>query len=312
MQNNNHSNIMKPQKRGKKIAIFIIIVIIIGFVAGAYFIINSRSNQKDSLNNTKTFKEAQDSFNNFPGVSKLLPSDKEKLKKDIEPQYLAGYVTGFGPNSNEIETAKVVIGDQANYESIKAFIENIINGKLELAKSTGYFQGYVYNYWYGNTIVNKFPNEEIKDWGNASVLESDKKYAKTKADEDRTKLRDNKISPAALALELNSNTRLQLYDQANGSSYFQTALNNSDDIISKLNIPEPNPGQIESFNKLLSITNTKGVTEISSIVADPGFPVSGNKREVGYLMAYIEVILKGNKDIDKYNNQLNISRRKLN
>ena len=41
---------MKPRRRGKKIAIFIIIVIIIGFVAGTYYIINSRNNQKDSLN----------------------------------------------------------------------------------------------------------------------------------------------------------------------------------------------------------------------------------------------------------------------
>lgn len=311
MQNNNHSNIMKPQKRGKKIAILVIIVIIIGFVAGAYFIINSRSNQKDSLNNPKAFKEAQDSFNNFPGVSNLLPSDKEKLKKDIEPQYLAGYVTGFGPNQNEIETAKASIGDQANYNTIKVYIENIINKKLELAKTTGYFQGYEYNYWYGITIQNKNSSEDIKDWGNTTVLESDKKYAKSKAEEDRLKLKQNKIQPAALALELNTNTRLQLFDQANGSTYFQTALNSADDILSKLNLPEPNPGQSESFKNLLSTVKTKGVTEIGNIIADPGYPVSGKKREVGYVMAYIETVLKGNKDIDKYNAQLNIARKKL-
>jgi hypothetical protein len=302
---------MKKPRKGRAFLVLFIILALVGIAVAAYFVYNYYNNRGNTLNNKKVFEAAQKSFNEFPGVSKLIPTDRDKLKKEIEPQYLAGYVTGFGPNENEIKQAKATIGDQANYESIKAYIERIINGKLALAKSAGYYQGYVYNYWYGNTIINKFPNEEIKDWGNNSVLESDKQYAKSKAENDRTRLKENKISPKALSIENNADARLALRDQDNGSGYFQTSLSDGTDLFSKLGFKEPNPGQSESFNDLLKSVSKLGVTDIGNIVADPGEPKSGKKREVGYVMAYIELLLKGESSIKFYEQQLKIAGGKL-
>jgi len=270
----------------------------------------------NSLKNKKVFDKAVASYNAFPGISKLSEPDRAELKKTLEPQYLAGYVTGYGPNDAETKGAIYNIGDSAAASTIKSYIENIISGKTQLAKTTGYYEGYLLYFWFGNTVVNKTPAEQIKDWGNPEVLAADRQYADTKAKDYHKRLLAGSIKPQQVADELIRDPRLKLHDQTNGSGYFTTQLPlgsgnaNANDFareITKLFKPN-DTGRAASINKVLESISQPGVSEIGLITSDEGLPPSGVKKDVGFVVAVIEVVLKGQKSIDFYQTQLEIAK----
>jgi hypothetical protein len=54
-----------------------------------------------------------------------------------------------------------------------------------------------------------------------------------------------------------------------------------------------------------------GVSEIGLITSDEGQPSSGVKKDVGFVVAVIDVVLKGQKSIDNYLAQLEIAKELL-
>ena len=303
----------KKPKKGIKlfaIAIAVAVLSLAGYLGiKAYLDGNFAGN---SLKNKKVFDKAVASYNAFPGISKLSEADRADLKKTLEPQYLAGYVTGFGPNDAETKGAIYTIGDSAAATTIKSYIENIISGKTQLAKTTGYYQGYLLYFWFGNTVVNKGPDEQIKDWGNPEVLAADRQYADTKAKDYHKRLLAGSIKPQQVADELMRDSRLKLNDQTNGSGYFTTQLplGNGTDFAKELaKLFKPNDtGRAASINKVLESISQPGVSEIGLITSDEGQPPSGVKKDVGFVVAVIEVVLKGQKSIDFYQTQLEIAK----
>ena len=304
----------KKPKKGIKlfaIAIAVAVLSLAGYLGiKAYLDGNFAGN---SLKNKKVFDKAVASYNAFPGIAKLSEADRAELKKTLEPQYLAGYVTGFGPNDAETKSAIYTIGDSATTATIKNYIENIISGKTQLAKTTGYYQGYLLYFWFGNTVVNKGPDEQIKDWGNPEVLAADRQYADSKAKDYRKRLVAGTIKPQQVVDELIRDPRLRLYDQSNSSGYFATLIpfgNDSGDVtkeIAKL-YTRSDTGRSDSINKVLAGISEPGVSEIGLITSDEGLPASGVKKDVGFVIAVIEFVLKGQKSIDFYQTQLEIAK----
>lgn len=305
----------KAKKPNKGIRLFAIAILVAVLSLAGYLAFSAFTNGTfagNSLKNKKVFDKALASYNAFPGISKLSEADRAELKKTLEPQYLAGYVTGYGPNDAETKSAIYTIGDSAAATSIKNYIENIISGKTQLAKTTGYYQGYLLYFWFGNTVVNKYPTEQIKDWGNPEVLAADRQYADTKAKDYHKRLLAGSIKPQQVADELMRDTRLKLNDQTNGSGYFTTQLplGNGTDLAKEITkLFKPNDtGRAESINRVLEGISKPGVSEIGLINSDEGQPPSGIKKDVGFVVAVIEVVLKGQKSIDSYQAQLEIAK----
>jgi hypothetical protein len=301
------------------VAILLAVALMVGGYFGFRAFMSNSDDEANSLNNKKVFDKALASYNAFPGIAKLSEADRAELKKTLEPQYLAGYVTGYGPNDAETKGAIYTIGDSAAASTIKSYIENIISGKTQLAKTTGYYEGYLLYFWFGNTVVNKYPAEEIKDWGNPEVLAADRQYADTKAKDYHKRLLAGTIKPQQVADELMSDPRLKLNDQTNGSGYFTTQLPlgsgnaNSSDFAKELaKLIKPNDtGRADSINRLLESMSEPGVSEIGLITSDEGQPSSGVKKDVGFVVAVIDVVLKGQKSIDNYLAQLEIAKELL-
>ncbi len=312
-------------KRGKQgLKIFVVVLLLAGLVAGGVYLFTQRkSNQKNTLSNKSVYDEAIKSYNSFPGVSNLSTEDRAKLDAEIQPQYLAGYVTGFGPNANEISTAPGVIGNTAAPATISAYIQSIINNKTQLAKTTGYYQGYVFYFWYDDaptaSTVEQVPNTiqpaVVPNTIQPAVVIADKQYASQKAKEYQQKLANGSITPQKAADELLLDRRLALFDQSNNSGYFATALplGASGSLIHEIAklAGETNPGQGDSTNNMLSNARGPGLTALATINAVPGGPASGIKKEVGFMMAYLDLVLKGQGSIDRYQSELNIAKAKL-
>lgn len=296
---------LKSKKPRKKLLISIFTLVIISALTTVtyYYVVYQGIFYKNSLQNRKTYFQAMKSFNDFPGVSELSSEDKQKLMQSTGADYLAGYATGFGPNSNEIEGAKYLLGSNPSQDSISGYIKSIISSKKETALAEGYYQGYILYFWYGNTIVNIAEGETIENYGNSKALEEDKNFAKEQADKTYDEIKSGKVTAKAAAEKLSNDKRLKLNDETNGSIFFETNiadLQNTDD-----------DGRFESVQKVIKTQGKPGLSEINVIVADPGFPKSGKKREVGYFLVYIDVVLRGQSSIDYYNKQYDIARSKI-
>lgn len=316
MQASESKTSVKPKSQRNKTRLVFALLIFLAIIATiGYFVYVFISSQGNTLNNKKVFDKAQKAFNEFPGVSNLSKESRDKLKKEIEPQFLAGYVTGFGPNENDIKVAIAEIGDRPGPDTIKANIQNTINSKVELAKTTGYYQGYIFYFWFGKTISNKYPYEVIENWGDPATLAEDKKYAEAKANEYIGKLKKGSIQPHQIVDALASDKRLRLHDSANNSGYFTTGLPMTTDKTSQEEYAKlfltTDDGTQESVQKLLSSVDGTGLTKLGLVVAEPGLPRSGVKKEVGFVVAYIETYLKGQNSIRRYEVQLKIARGKL-
>lgn len=311
MQDKNIDNQLPSKSDGRKnrktlAIVAIVLAVALVSVVAVYFgfrAFRDSSESGNSLKNKKVFDQALASYNDFPGISKLPEADRAELNKAIEPEYLAGYVTGFGPNDNDIKAAKYLLGENPGQKSIASYISSIIDSKKKLALGSGYHQGYIFYFWFGNTIVNKAIGENIINYGDPKALEDDRNYARQRAEEAIDQLKKGTIIPQKLQDNLNTDLRLKLNDETNGSIFFTSNYleNNT----------AQDDGRAESVNSFIKNLSRTGVSDIGIINADPGIPKSGKKREVGYFAVYLDVVLKGTESIDEFNRQLVIARGKL-
>ena len=257
----------------------------------------------NSLKNRSVLRRAEKTFSEFPGVKNLSKEDRKKIRADGEPQFLAGFVTGYGPNQSETEGAKYLLGEDAAWQSIASYIKQITEGKAEAAKGKGYYEGYIYYFWYGNTVIGKVEGQVIPNYGDPKALEDDKNYAKNKANEIVNDLKNNKITTQKAVEILDNDKRLKLSDEGNGSIQFNTPYGTQ--AFTSGGIEDD--GRKESVDRVLYSINEPGISEIGTVIADPGIPKSG-KKEVAYFVIYIDKVLKGQKSVDFYNSQLNIAK----
>ena len=294
----------KGSRKQKTIYGSAIIVVSLALVIGVFFWRQNQNSmlngvQKKSVTDQETIQQADQSFAQLPGVENLTDQQKQQLNNSLGPSYKAAYVTGLAPTDEEMKLANFAFGNSASPEQIQKYTQSIIDRKLELVKTTGYYEAYAYYLWFGNTIVNKLPEEQIPGWGDAAVLASDKEYASQKAAEYRDQLTKGSISSSDLVGALNSDMRLKLYDETNGSTFFTNATSG---------IALEDDGRYESVQSVLYRQNTPGITGIEKIVADPGFPASGTKREVGLFFLQVTKVLKGQAVVDYYEEQLNLAK----
>lgn len=252
-----------------------------------------------TLADPKSYQEAKDALRALPGFSSLSDVEKDKMIAEFGPEFYAAYASGIAPNSIELKNMAVSMGSNPTRQLVTNFTKDIISSKLELVKTTGYYEGYVFYFWFGKTIVNKSQDQFIPDWGNAKVLAEDTEYAKTLANSSRDSLKKSAITPAELVTQLLADTRLKLPDEENISSFFASDLRS---------FPGYDDGRGESLTSLLQKQTGPGISEIGIIVADAGQPASGQKKEVGFFFVKLDKALRGQGAIDYYQAQLKIAK----
>ncbi len=269
-------------------------------IAGIIFFNRSRqiNGVTRTVVNSETRKQAEESFNALESV-KSLPTDRQKeYFNTVKDVYTAAYVSGMAPTDQELRLA--AMGGIGTKDTFQRNIEKIINRKLTLAANGGFYSGEVYYFWFGRTIANKLPEETIESYGDPAVLQADKEYALTKANDYREKLIKASSTSQDLIAALEADPRLQLYDEANGSA-----------VISNFNqqSAEPNDdGRAASVKAVVDAMQTPGISAVSMITADPGEPKSGVKKEVGYVVVKLSQLIRGQAAVDFYNQQLTRAR----
>ncbi len=289
-----------------KLLKFVLIpVLLIGVISAGYLYFTRKpttinGQEKPTLSDENTKQKAVDAFNSSAPVASLTEDDRAKVRADIGPKYMAAYVAGFAPTQEDLNQFTQFIGVSPTREQVVQAYNAIIDKKLELIKTTGYYEGYVFYFWYGRTIVNKLPEENIAGWGDANALAEDKAYAESKANEYRTKLQKGEITEDAIVNALEADNRLQLYDEANGSALYKTSLSSG--------IPINDDGRGSSLDAFLQAQNQLGITSIGTIQADPGYPASGKQRQVGYVFVKLTTLLRGQAVADYYTLQLALAK----
>ncbi len=252
--------------------------------------------EKPNLSDPNVKEKAVKAFDTSGPVATLTDSDRDQVRAEIGAKYMAAYVAGFAPTQEDLNQFTQFFGVRPTKEQVTQAYNAIIDKKLELIKTTGYYEGYVFYFWYGRSIVNKLPEEDITGWGDAKVLADDKAYADSKANEYRTKLQKGEITESGIINALEADNRLQLYDEANGAAYYKTSLSTG--------IPVKDDGRAASIDRFLQAQDQLGITPIATITADPGYPASGKQREVGYVFAKLTTLLRGQAVADYYEQQL--------
>lgn len=289
----------EAQAKSKRRIIFgSLLVGLLLFLIGAVVLVQKsyfdQAQEKDQQKKSAQ-EESLETLKSWRSYKALSDSDETAFLKEVGPSYIAADLSGFGLSESERDEVSKYLGPSANKTQLASAVTSRINKKLELAKTTGYFEGYLFYFWFGSSIVNKLPQEQIPGWNDSAVLQSDKEYAAAKANEYRSQIKDGSLPAKDLLVMLQSDKRLKLYDEANGSTYFSTAL---------LRPSLEDDGRYESVSNALNQQFAVGVTEVGTIVADPGLPVSGKKREVGYFFLKLEKVLRGQEAINKYQDQL--------
>ena len=279
-------------------------IIIILLVVGGYLVTTRRSitlngQKKDNLTDASTKKKAEEAYNGLPLIGSLNDDDKTALRKELGPNYLAAYVTGVAPSQADLNRLQLSYGGTATKDQIEKAINGMIDYKLDLVKNDGYYEGFAFYFWYGSSIVNKLPEETIAGWGDPSVLATDKAYADSKAKEYREQLSSGKITNQALISALEADNKLQLYDEANGSSSITST---------KVDSTSDDDGRSASLLEFLKQQNSLGISQIGTLSADPGYPSSGRKKDVAYVFVNLTKLLRGQAVIDYYNQQLLVAK----
>lgn len=286
--NSNSSRVAPKKLRNRRnlLGIVLSVFIIAGFVAGVYFILQSPGKQ-NTLKNKKVYDAAIASYNALPGVVNLSQADKDKLKNEVQAKYLAAYASGIPPSDDDIKTYKALFGNNIVEPQIAKFVNDSIDQKLELAKTTGYYEGFLYYFWYDIVF-------------GGGIEQKNKDYSLSKAQDYREKLISNKIKPEEAIKQIYSDNKLRLPDEVNGSGAFAGLIIRPGET--------DRDGRFESINKVLSAQSRTGFTEISNLIADTSYPKTGNRKEVGYFFIEITKVFKGQNDLNNFEQQLQIAK----
>ncbi|MSR89607.1 hypothetical protein EXS53_01610 [Patescibacteria group bacterium] len=278
----------KKPKKGIKlfaIAIAVAVLSLAGYLGiKAYLDGNFAGN---SLKNKKVFNQALASYNAFPGISNLSPTDQALLKSQVQAKYLAAFVVGLQPSDSTTATVRSLFGDNMVVADIARIIDSDIDQKLALAKTTGYYEGNLYYFWYDIVF-------------NGGIEQKNKDYSLDQAKQYRDKLMGKKITPEEAFKQIRADKRLKLPDEVNGSGSFAGPINRPGQT--------DRDGRYESINAVLEAQTKIGFTDISNLVADTDYPKLGNKKEVGYFLIQITKVFKGQNDLATYDKQLELAR----
>jgi|GEM_PF-4788356 hypothetical protein len=140
---------------------------------------------------------------------------------------------GITPDSDQINTQQATLNQEySGYSTLTTYktwsglvsLDLAIQNELSTQYSDGYYQGYSYIFWFGNT-VEVGPAYTNPNAGNQSIYSNDKTYALNQAHYYYSQLTANKMTAAQVYSAVSINPQLEVNSTSNTSVHFGT--NNS-------------------------------------------------------------------------------------
>jgi hypothetical protein len=231
-------------------------------------------------------------------VDKLSEDQKKAVLNKVGAKLLAAQTVGIAPNpqvSADKGLLKFITGPNPTAESISRAIEQVINAKLKLIKDKGYYEGYVFYYWYGNPLVVWPSNYDIPGRGSQEAYEVGKKKAFDMANSDRQALQSGQVQPSTVVEKLDQSREFSMYEDPNGSS----------PITPSLLVPVSGGN-----NSLMVVQDTiyrlgkVGYSDIKTVNYVSIHDASKTPVEAGYYFVRLDKFLKGDAVINDYESAL--------
>lgn len=299
----------KAASRRKKIIAGVLILFIV-FIAGASLIGLNRYRQDQQVRQSnEKKKEILDKLAKFDVVKNLTNDQKDELYRKVGAKYLAAEKIGIQPSpdsTNDQGTISFLNGlNGNNADAVSKAFDTMISQKLELVKTTGYYEGYQYKYWYANTALvwpSTFP---IPNKGDAAALEADKKYALDTATADKKRLEASSVKPQDLLKELSANRRLSIWEDPNGSGPISSVKTVA--AVSPINTY---PGASAVPDAIKAMTSV-GYSDIGKLTYVSVYDPKKTPVEAGYFFIQMTKYVKGQAAVDMYNQALAETQRQI-
>ncbi len=219
----------EAQAKQKRRAIFwVLVVSLVVFIFGATFIGYRQfvATERDQYRNDQQ-KQIIEKLDALSLTKDMNDEQKRDLASRVGAKYLAAQAVGVAPSVDVLadkNTLNFVAGANATPEKAEKAISQLIDGKLKLVQENGYFEAYVFYYWYGNSLIAWPSSYVIPNRGNRQAYEADRTKALEQAQKDMADLKAHAVQPAQVVARLQSDRMLSPYEDPNGSSLITPSL----------------------------------------------------------------------------------------
>ncbi len=292
----NKAFLKSSKGRGKWLVIITLVTLVLG--AGAYWYWRRVQTQKKAH---QAQEQTRNQLAQLDVAKSLSDEEKKALYDKAGAEYAAATAVGIAPDLNSVNDQNQVTYltklSQGGSDGVGKALKTIIDQRLQQVQGDGYYEGYVYKYWYGNTAVVWPANYQVSNRGDAAALAADKKYALDTLNADKQRLERQQVSPTALVTEVSKNERLHMYEDPNGSYAFV-----SQDSSYKPGIPASAQSQ-GNKNIQATISNMKraGMSDPGTLTYTSIYDPAHSEIETGYYFVSITKYLQGQAIVDQYN-----------
>lgn len=171
-------------------------------------------------------QDTKESLSQLGIVKGLNDQDKDSFYKQTGAEYAAAKKIGIEPDpsfAGDEQTLSILAGGNPTAEKSAQALKQLIQNRLDAVKQNGFIEGYVYNFWFGDTAIKWPSTSKVANAGSPQALADDKRYASEKAESARQRLQNGSITPDQLLDEIKKDRRLRLIDDPNGSARFALA-----------------------------------------------------------------------------------------
>lgn len=291
----------KAHKQRKLIFAAVVLVLVV-FVAGA-LVLAVQQYQKDQQvkQAEETLQSAREKLAQLEIVKKLDDGQKEDFYKKAGAQYLAAEEVGIISNSEQDQKLLgFLLSSTPSADAAAEAVKRIIEARLAVVKTTGYYEGYIFNYWYGNTAVDWPAAYNVPRQGDPQALEEDKQYAMSQAKEDMDRLKTNKATPDAIIAEINSDFRLWMREDPNGSAQIASSISTPGNV--------GQSGKSAEINSIVSETIAKmsgpGYSDITTRKYISVYDVAQTPFDAGYFFVKLDKLVRGDAVVREYEQAL--------
>lgn len=289
-------------KQQRKAILAGIVIVLIVFVVGA-LVLAGQQYQKDqqAKQAEETLQSARDKLAQLELVKKLDDTQKEEFYKKAGAQYLAASDLGIITSGEQDQKLLgFIMSSNPTADAAAEAVTRLIDARLTLVKTTGYYEGYLFNYWYGNTAVNWPASYNVPRQGDPQALEEDKQYAMSQAKEDMDRLKTNKATPDAVIAEINSDFRLWMREDPNGSAKISSTV--------AMTAMPTNQGAAANTNSPVTDVITKmtgpGYSEIATRQYVSVYDSTRSAFDAGYFFIKLDTLVRGQEAVQKYEQAL--------
>lgn len=298
----------KQAKGRRKVILSVALIALIAFVGGSIVLGLKTSQQKQQAKQEEQQKqEILAKLAKLDIAKNLNDQQKDQLYKKIGAEFAAADSVGVAPTGTAEDQQYLSYlknGTSDAGDAAAQAVQALIDARLALVKAQGYYEGYIYYYWYANTAVAWPASYKIANRGNPQTLAEDKKYAFDKANQDIARLKNGEITPEQLVDEVANNQRLRMLEDPNGSAKISSSvfsngstLKSASPSIASASVNTPVADQIAKMAG-------PGFSDITSRQYISVYDASKTPVDAGYFFIKLDKLVRGDEAVKAYESAL--------